>query len=168
MALPLHTRLGLRQMPKVFATVDVGFNTGIAITREDEILYTYKITEKSEHEKQNIALRVGLMCEHFARILKDNDTITACFIEGVQMYNTSQVSKLAAASGDLFGLAYMAGAYCQVAMGFCNAYIVNPREWKGNMNKDITKSRIVRALGKSFGDHIDDAVGMSLSLRGKL
>ena len=168
MSIPLHTRLGLGFVPKIFMTVDVGFNTGIAVTKEDVITHTYIVKEKTHHEKLHIAMRVFHMCEAFGEILAKHSDVCAVLVEGVQMYNVSQVSKIAAASGDLFGLAYMAGAYCQTATGYCTPFIVNPREWKGNMNKEITKARIIRALGKSFGDHVDDAVGMSLSLRGKL
>lgn len=40
-------------------------------------------------------------------------------------------------------------------------------KWKGQMNKDMVNIRLKHILGVGFDDHISDAVGMGLWLKGK-
>lgn len=46
--------------------------------------------------------------------------------------------------------------------------LIKPREWKGQMNKQIVDKRIYKAIGKKYSEHISDAVGIGLWVKGQL
>lgn len=167
-------RLGIIKDPDkaVFITIDVGFNTGLAVTRDGDIAETFLIKERTVTKTKDVATRIHGMCSDlhdWIYQMKRNYNITLAFIEGVQIYSSSMKSMASASSGDTIGLAYMAGAYMEICNRFgIIPYIVNPRDWKGSMNKDIVHARILRATGTKFQEHVADAVGMSLAVRGRL
>ena len=73
-----------------------------------------------------------------------------------------------ARSESLFKLIYMYSCthYIARSMGF--EVIELPVQWKGQMNKYMVDARIDRILGKKYPEHVSDAVGMGLFLKGLL
>lgn len=155
--------------PKTLLTIDVGFHTGICLTVNGKIEDTGLIVEHVKNKKQPIGERILDMSQRLMAQIVDYGVIDLCIIEGVQIYASSEKSMVAASAGDAIGLAYLAGSYSTL-LGFhgIQSAIINPRDWKGSMNKDIVERRILRALNQKFKDHVEDAVGMSLAIRGKL
>ena len=171
---PLVDVLNLDFHPHRFMTVDVGYNTGIAITDDEKIEDTFIIREKSADKKRNLTDRLLNMGAAFNSVLgsafQPFNPLQLVLIEGVQIYASSESSMASASSGDLVGLSYLVGIYAQIANAHhgIETRIVLPRQWKGTMNKDIVKNRIRRATGLEYGEHVADAVGISLSFNGKL
>lgn len=171
---PLVEALNLDSLPSSFITVDVGYNTGIVFTVDGHVVVSLLIKESKDSKKLDLASRLLLMGDMFKtslhKIIQNGTRPKLVVIEGVQIYASSESSMAAASSGDLVGLSYLVGIYTQIAQREfkINTRIVLPRQWKGSMGKDVVKNRIKRATGLEYGEHVADAVGMSLSLRGIL
>lgn len=100
------------------------------------------------------------------------------------LWEGNAVSHAAAAKGDTFGLAYLAGRLAGEASrrstlgGLPHLWTVSPQEWKGQLPKAVVNLRIDRAwarvnstgskVAEDFGDHVSDAVGMGLAVGGWL
>ncbi len=81
----------------------------------------------------------------------------------------STMGKVAASSDALVKLASIYGACCYIAKSI--GYEVKPLEimkWKGNLSKEQVNHRIYKAINKDYNNHIADAVGMGLYLKGLL
>lgn len=91
-------------------------------------------------------------------------------IEFPKLWGSSEKSFTSAARGDLFKLTYLVGNIGRevVAATFRPPVLVTPKEWKGQMSKDVVHRRIKRALNISYGEHVADAVGMGLAIMGAL
>ena len=91
-------------------------------------------------------------------------------LEYPQLYSASAKSLGSSERGDLFILTYLIGGLAeQVRLKCVNGPIlVYPREWKGQMGKDVVDRRIKRALKKEYRDHESDAVGIGLAIQGVL
>jgi hypothetical protein len=156
-----------------FVTVDVGYNTGVAVTDRDRIEDTFILREKAVDKKRELTTRLLNMGSAFGKLLESlitpYNTIDLVLVEGVQIYASSESSMASASSGDLVGLSYLVGIYAQHASARgIETRIVLPRQWKGSMGKAIVKNRIKRATDLDYQEHVADAVGISLSFRGKL
>jgi len=165
--------LAVLQLPSILTplvTIDVGVNTGICVYHHKTIELTTLLKEKAAHKKLNVSERVMFLADQVEDFLSKNRiSPEITLIEGVQVYGSSQKSMASTLSGDTIMVAYMTGAFAAV----CSTHsrftrIVLPRQWKGNMNKDVVKARIKRVTDIDYPDHIADAVGMMLSLRGVL
>jgi Holliday junction resolvasome RuvABC endonuclease subunit len=95
-------------------------------------------------------------------------------IEMPELWTTGK-SMAAAQSGDLFKLTYLIGQLAVQA--HCYSFesnppvLIAPREWKGQLPKEVVISRIKKLLpdvGDAIGNHEADAVGMGLALQGAL
>ena len=97
-------------------------------------------------------------------------------IEGAALWSDSAKSVIAANSGDTFRLAYLVGCIWHIAIGYTDVEIIYPRDWKGNLSKDITSRRVELALDRQtravecekLNVHVFDAIGMCLSANGTL
>jgi len=163
--------LQLNSFEQPLITIDVGVNTGICLYSFDKIISTRLLKEDKVYKTMNIADRVNAMADDLDNVLYHilPSEAKIALIEGVQVYGTSQKSMTSTLSGDTIFLSYLVGAYanvCKKHSAFTR--IVLPRQWKGNMNKDVVKARIQRVTGTVYNEHIADAVGMMLSLRGML
>ena len=91
------------------------------------------------------------------------------FIEMPELWSGSALSQAAAARGDLFKLSFLVGSiYTALTMVNVDSTILLPREWKGQLKKEMVDRRIWKALNKKFPNHISDAVGIGLFVIGKL
>ena len=93
-------------------------------------------------------------------------------IELPEVWSGSDVSMTAAASGALIKLAYLVGGLAQVSQdcGCRLPVLVLPREWKGQLPKDVVIARILQRMPKmkKIRDHEADAIGMALAAQGLL
>ena len=92
-------------------------------------------------------------------------------IEYQQLWSGSAVSMASASSGDLFKLTLLTGVLASAAnKAKAKVVLVTPGQWKGQLSKDTTRRRMVRAFGPSgvFQDHVEDAVGIGLAMQGRL
>lgn len=75
------------------------------------------------------------------------------------------------AQGDLFKLAYLVGGLARTGheLAIFQPVLVSPRDWKGQLPKDVVMSRIRKVLGDiRLRDHEADAIGIGLAAQGLL
>lgn len=74
-----------------------------------------------------------------------------------------------AGSGDVFKLTFLVGVLAQTVRENDRIFKELPVNiWKGNLPKEVIIGRIKQRLGVEYGNHVADAVGMGLFLRGEL
>lgn len=150
-----------------FMTIDSGLNMGWAFAEFGAVQLTgvrrcHRDFATREHKVMWAEGEISLLLREY----KPHVVV----IESQELWGASADSYASGIRGDLFLLAYMTGAMA----GACSSAgvtfrLLAPREWKGQMNKQTVKKRIARALdGEKFPNHAEDAVGMALSLLGKL
>lgn len=151
-----------------YMTVDTGINIGYAIfspeshspiktdiksiktdlpwtVRSQAILYSWKTTMMNYHPRN----------------------LKQIYLEEPQFFD-SHSGITAARTKNLFKLIYMYSCthYIARSMGF--EVISLPVNWKGQMDKKMVDQRIDAILGEKYPEHISDAVGMGLFLKGLL
>lgn len=80
-------------------------------------------------------------------------------------YFQSPGGQLTASSGDLVKLAVLTGMLLEVGrVAGCTCVLVEVRQWKGQLPKDVTQKRLERVVGEhpEWSHHIYDAVGIGL------
>jgi hypothetical protein len=182
---------GLKPLDQVL-TVDTGDHTGWAFWRNVDVqepAHYGQITlpRKPTAGKKNAMLgqlpplsantemQLAYMWDQFSKIPAKLMTLGMgrpkdVVLESLEHWGTDEASLAAIRSGKLFKLAYLIGGYANIAQHWgAQVHLVKAREWKGQMDKDATKIRVRMAIGKEFGStHVTDAIGMGLSLMGKL
>jgi hypothetical protein len=152
--------------------VDPGLNTALAYFDEGTLKTTdiFKCPkDKKGSDSVSRKEQLHLMGKEFQRMLSNIPSYTTVFIEGVQVYSSSMKSCVAAFRGDTVFLSQLVGVYMHICdtLGK-NVYILLPREWRGNMPDAVVVERIKRRLGVVYPEHISDAVGIGLSVLGRL
>ena len=91
-------------------------------------------------------------------------------IEFPELWTSSGMSMASGSTGALFKLTYLVGGLGSVVRTKCGNYpiLVKPKEWKGQMPKDVVLRRIKRALGIEPRDHEADAIGIGLAIQEQL
>jgi hypothetical protein len=102
----------------------------------------------------------------------DDRGCTAVYIEMPALFSGTVKGEVSASSGALVKLAFSTGVLCMV----CSLYgvpchFVEVNSWKGQLPKDVVRTRIVQRLGmpsvlKSIREHAWDAVGIGLYAKG--
>lgn len=95
-------------------------------------------------------------------------------LELPEVWFTSAKGLSAAQRGDVEKVAWSGGAIAEALKGFWTELrVVKPREWKGQMNKDLSWARCVKRTGTDrdgrgakVWSHARDAVGIGLDARG--
>lgn len=156
---------------KNFLAFDIGRNTAVAQFVNGQLLYTDIMRCPKEIKDKRHA--TTWLREAFVECLETlnqfNGAFSGVFIEGIQVYSSSAKSMKSAFKGDLIFLAELSGVFLAEASRFTpNAHILLPREWRGNMKDEVVVRRIQRATGQTFREHESDAVGIGLSVLGKL
>ena len=100
-------------------------------------------------------------------ILTASNGVNAVFIEMPEFWAGSVKSYTSTAKGDLFKLSFLVGCI-SAALGTVPLNLLTPRQWKGQLKKAMVDRRIFAAIGKEYPEHISDAVGMGLFLKGML
>lgn len=150
-----------------FVAVDVGLHTAVAHFVRGILAFTDVVHCPKEIKEKSP--RIKRMRGAFVEMLEQCKPLNAIFIEGIQIYSSSATSQAAAYKGDTVFTAELVGVYYAEALRFCDkVHIVLPRQWRGNMSNEVVNNRVMRATGTKFPEHIGDAVGIGLSVLGKL
>jgi hypothetical protein len=150
-------------------TVDPGIFTGIAIWRNGSI-YPFT-TELRAVGNKNTILNTRLMPlrDNFIPLLTKYK-VDECFVEDAEYWEGSFRSRTSASRGNLMLLSNIIGIYIDCCLS-CNTkvYKLKPKEWKGQMKDEVVARRVLMANGMQYKSvHITQAVGMGLSIQGKL
>lgn len=154
-------------LPRRWISIDPGFNTGVAVwDKKGELVYTQLIREVKTDE---LPLRILSMTMQLEKICDTYDP-NLVLIEGVYLFGEATRSKAAARRGDLFKLAYIVGAYIQVASNYTTyIQVLNANQWKGQLPDQVIKKRVLKFTGLCFGNqHVPDAIGIGMNHMGKL
>lgn len=91
-------------------------------------------------------------------------------IEYPELWSSSGLSQGSAAKGDLFKLTYLIGGFGRIVAERTRKapVLVSPTKWKGQLPKRVVNARIKLSLGKKYGNHESDAVGIGLAIQGVL
>lgn len=149
-----------------FATVDPGFNTAITdwnnfqvITITPPPVYYFTVPGRIRGEE-----KLHFAWVQFQGIItRINPDI--CYIEDTALWQENLTSLTSGSSGDLLTLTNLIGGYCSICYFLGIRYEkISAESWKGQMNKDAVKKRVLRETGWVFpNDHMTDSVGMGLS-----
>ena len=154
-------------------TVDVGKNTAMAFwdgtffPSVELIQYTHKIS--TDVVKYLTTMKKSFKEMLFANAKPKGSAFIQPYkfiqIEGVELWDKSDKSLTSAKRKDLFYLSYLVGFYGCIASDFTNDLrIVNAPEWKGQLTKAGTVSRVKRINGIVYeNEHKTDAVAMGFS-----
>lgn len=149
--------------------VDTGINTGVAVGDLNGLDVVHHCVLRAPVKSED---KLDQMIKRFSAALDEircRFSVEFVKIEGTEMWSGSLTSQTSAASGDLFKLAYMAGAYYTICAFACiRAQIIPAQAWKGQLPKAAVHDRIHRRLGLRYPEHTADAVGMYLSHMGVL
>lgn len=153
----------------VFATVDPGYNTGIAIwdvryLEAKHRPYTeYFVVPGIIKQKADKLSSAWVNFEYF---LHTNKTVEVVYIEDTALWQESLTSMVSGSSGDLLTLSQLIGGYCRICMEHERTFkFVPAQQWKGQMNKQAVARRIERETGWTYpNSHVTDAVGMGISM----
>jgi len=152
--------------------VDVGLNTGLAyftskkdLKPEVYLLRVIKITVTHEDKITKLSESFYNFIRHIRKEYRGLDLV---LIEGVEFYGNSLKSVTATRRGDLFFLAYLVGAYCNVCVQHDLKFKIQTfNQWGGQMTAEVINNRVKRAIGKTYKtQHENDAVAMGLSYYG--
>jgi len=104
------------------------------------------------------------------RIELCNYNLTNAYIEMPEFWTRSAKSYASTKQGNLFKLAYLVGAIGDMLYMHHSIIpeLLAPSKWKGQLSKSVVDKRIRRAIGKNYPEHVSDAVGIGLSVQGKL
>lgn len=105
--------------------------------------------------------------DHHMLFLLDDLQPKRIIIEGVEYWETSEKSRIAARQNDLVWLAYTVGIFTSRAFEVRGAKveIIPAPYWKGQLTKEATQARVHRIIGGAFpNEHVYDAVAMGLAL----
>lgn len=155
-----------------FLTIDPGTNIGWALWENSELHSSGNFKLKSKTIEAKISEAANKI-DKLDDELSDNNGIfvDAIYIESVGLWGNTERSQISAAKGNTFEVAYIVGAIIQKMKEYYDdrVHLIDPRKWKGNMNKQITSRRVEKALGRKVkNEHECDAIGIGLSLLGKL
>jgi len=117
--------------------------------------------------------RVWSYCVRFSGILSSLP-VKEVVIEFPELFSGSAMSQASAGKGDLFKLTYLIGGLADRAREYTGRLpiLMIPRDWKGQLPKDVVIKRIGKTYGDDYmnqiNDHEADAIGMGLSAQGRL
>lgn len=150
-----------------YMTVDTGINIGYAIFHPESQL-PRRTGLLSVPSLGNWSIRAMAILNAWTDTLQSlSPRPKMIYLEEPQFLDSSK-GITAATSKNLFKLIYMYA--CTHYIAKINQFPVTnlPIQWKGQMGKKMVDERISRILGETYPEHISDAVGMGLFLKGKL
>lgn len=153
-------------------SIDPGDHTGWAYYKQNEELYPIvgQLTlSKPKKKVLTMHEQLSQLWERFDALLTSLMPVS-CAIEDVQLWGGSLISNTSAKRGDLFKLSKLIGGYGYLCYKHSvNTIYIPAMEWKGQLTKDAIKHRIKKINGVVYStDHITDAVGIGLHMRGYL
>lgn len=161
---------------KYFITCDPGsVGTGFALFQDDSIfpLKTWLFEAISAQNWEANRRYILYRCNELFKTLDEKyivDTKLPIIYIEEPYFSEIGVNLTAARSGSLVKLATTYGGIRALAEanGYTTRALAIPK-WKGQLDKRKVHQRIQRHLGKTFSEHVADAVGMGIYLiKGKL
>lgn len=152
-------------------TIDPGYQSGVVLwSANSNKPVTTRLLKAPSYGRND--WRVSCLLQQFFDELCTLEFAEHCelYVE-YPSYFSSAGGFAAAARGDLVSLAFLTGALFANADLFVaknNRYIVPVHEWKGQLPKTVVNDRIRKAIGEEYPNHIADAVGIGLWIRGIL
>lgn len=153
-------------------TVDPGLGgTGLAFWDDDPAPYHTAVLKRiplAPLDMEAWLAQAFSITERFGAMVRAYQPVHVA-IEGQAIWDNTATAYAAAKRGDVLKLAVLAGMLAGRA--YQNGAVVSflsPARWKGQLPKRTVIARIKRKLGVTYPDHIADAVGMGLYLRGVL
>lgn len=91
-------------------------------------------------------------------------------IEWPEVWSDSGKSMASATKGDLGKLYFLIGGFAEACRRLvpCEPLLIAPREWKGQLPKEVVLDRVEKRLGFRPRDHEGDAIGMGMAAMGFL
>jgi hypothetical protein len=152
-----------------FLTIDPGINIGIAgfFPEIESPVLTNVILPPDSGSWE---LRSQLVLFKFEYELnKYKDTYKVAYVEYPQYMENGSAGKNAARSGGLVKLCANWGVICYILRkAAIQVRDVEIGKWKGQLDKNKIDARIERRLKVKFPNHVADAVGIGLHLKGLL
>lgn len=156
-------------------TVDPGWNTGLAYWTGDMYPVTSIIREPVRIKKIKIeTVRLAFMFQRFSAFIRVyEENLDNVYIEGAQLWINSIKSMAAAQRGNLFALSYIIGGYASICISkgisvdlrYPSGKITEHRQiWKGQLGSKQLAKRIHRLNGKTYPEHVREAVGIGFSI----
>lgn len=173
----------------MFLTVDPGITgTGLVLWRDDDIQpvssFLIRIPskfgewhERAHYTSENFdTILDGLVIEYpELSSISGSRPVAAphnkVYVEYPRLFGTAS-GVASAERGDVFKLVFLVGIIAGKVWKLGFEFVPLPvNDWKGNLSKEIIANRCSRALGRptsDFPNHVTDAVGMGLYIKGVL
>lgn len=152
-----------------FLTIDPGMTTGWAYWGNKTLPEVGEFEISKEYNTLN--KKFGYLWAQFDVLLKSKHPLKV-YIESVEYYKFSAKSEVSVASGSLFTLAYLIGGYCNLCFeNFINFQLIPFKEWGGQLTPKAVQAQVNLLTKKDWGnipEHVYDAIGMGLYIKGKL
>lgn len=155
---------------RIFVTIDPGLGgTGICLWHEDTLEPTMTAIIKVPDSYGDWLVRSNIMSSNLGEILKMQPLIQQVYIEYPLLMQTAS-GMASAIRGDVFKLMFLVGCFAQQVWNYNHEFVPLPvNDWKGQLPKEVVAKRvcqILRCESDRYGDHVMDAVGMGLYLKG--
>lgn len=155
-----------------YMTVDPGLSgTGLAVWVPDSdqplLTKSLSLNSKLEHYKRSRSYK-----RLFAEFI-DYETkgIEVCYIEWPRMFESAG-GHMSSAKGDIHKLVFLVSCFANACWERGIEYRELPvNDWKGTMSKEMVAERVADRLlcdPKEYPNHVMDAVGMGLYVKGLL
>jgi len=147
-------------------TIDPGDHTGWSYWKKD--LYPIYGQYNLDRKYKTLEEQLKYLADEFSNLLERFPNTSYVYIEGVEFWEGSQISMVAAKRQNLSKLSYLVGMYFDKAItSGMEARIIPARVWKGQMTNEILENKIRRINGQSYpSEHILNAVGIGISRMG--
>ncbi len=153
-------------------TVDPGISgTGIATWAPDRLAPVYTKSIIIPEPREDWVERMRLMSEEFYQTLKaQQESISKVYIEYPKLMQTAS-GMASAQRGDVFKLMCFVGVLAAQCWRYNTEFIPLPvNDWKGVLPKGVVAQRVAARLkcsARAYPNHVMDAVGMGLYLKGE-
>lgn len=149
-----------------FVTIDPGINIGLALFDQNnkEPFYT-KVIQSNQGTWEVKSKAILLAFEYEIRKIS-SWKVEQAYIEKPAFQEQGK-GLVAAREGSFFKLVCVYGGMLWIMEKYFNIHEMEVN-WKGQMDKAKVNMRIEKSIGNKYQDHIADAVGMGLFLKGIL
>ena len=144
--------------------------TGIAVFIEG--VFSHSMLVKPDRKDPSFENRAQCVAGGVLELLRELGPVSHLVVENPELQEGSRKGLAAKNSGGLLKLTLLTGMIIgAVASEFRTMTLVTPSAWKGQLPKDVSFSRVARAIGdpakvevlkKDRGLHMADAVGIGL------
>lgn len=146
--------------------IDPGFTMGLAVFNDDSLCtepIDFRVAHAYTGEWQE---KTELIVRHLCITLTDHKP-KKVFCEMPEFWKGSEIGAIAADKGYLTHLAYLVGSLAGTCWSRNVIFkAIEVKTWKGQMTKPACDKAIERRLGKTYPNHVADAVGIGLFVKG--